>query len=158
MRYTRQLKDIIEQEKNRMMLYPDMSRSTYESSDHFVFAAPCTHGEWQTLWTEIQMRNRKLSDPKSRTKNNDYLAWITVEDDSDEQVIIIMQGQYDTDDEAETTAAWVRVSEEFRGMIYALKYDSTYGSSQTLAQIVCRTAGVPPSQVRHVIITKRNNV
>lgn len=133
-----------------MMLYPDMTRSAYEGSDTFVFAAPCTEGEWFELMQGGGLMNRAC--------NEVYLRWVMVKDDSDERIVVIMQAPHDTDEIAETTAAWIRVSEEFRGMIYALKYDPAYGSSQTLAQIICRTAGVPPSQVRHVIITKRNLV
>ncbi len=154
------LNKLMREEKSRMMLYPDMTRSTYEASDYFVFAAPCTFKEWTELWREIELRwrNRQSSDPNSRAKNDDYLAWLIVKDDSDEQVVIILHDKHDTDTEAEETAAWIRVSEEFTGMIYALKYDPGYGSSSTLAQIVCRTAGVPPSQVRHIIPSRRNNV
>ncbi len=143
-----------------MMLYPDMSRSTYDKSDHFVFAAPCTHDEWQALWYEIQVRwrKRKSCDPDSRAMTADYLGWLMVKDDSDEKICIVLTDHDNTDEQAEETAAWIRVSEEFRGMIYALKYDAAYGSAETLAQVICRTAGVPPSQVRHVITTKRNNV
>lgn len=133
-----------------MMLYPDMTRPTYDASDHFVFAAPCTQGEWYELLACESIAS--MGDDKQ------YLPWRILEDDSDEKICVIMQATHDTDDDAETTAAWIRVSEEFRGMIYAVKYDSGYGSEQTLAQIICRTAGVPPSQVRHVIIPRRNNV
>lgn len=132
-----------------MMLYPDMSRSLYENSDLFVFAAPCTQGEWYDLMAQVD------DCPKD---NSDYLRWCIVSDDSDERVCIVLQDSHDTDDSAEATAAWVRVSEAFNGMVYALKYDPAYRSQETLASVITRTAGVNPSQVRHIITKRRNLV
>lgn len=144
------------------MLYPDMSRSTYDKSDHFVFAAPCTKHEWYELHGQIlsQWAQRTKKTPNSRGATEDYLGWIELEDDSLEKVCVILRTPEATDTMCEETAAWIRVSQEFTGMIYALKYDPGYGfgNGESLSQIVCRTAGVPPSQVRHVITTKRNNV
>ena len=152
--YSKQLAYITGKEKNRMMLYPDMTRDTYEASDHFIFAAPCTQSEWFDL---LQLESIASQSSRARDTNN-YLPWCILEDDCDEKIYVIIRDRHDTDEAAEITAAWIRVSEEFRGMIYAVKYDPGYGSSQTLAQIICRTAGVPPSQVRHVTVTRRNNV
>jgi len=142
-----------------MMLYPDMTRTTYDASDYFVFAAPCTQAEWFQLSQQIsrQWKGRKKTTPQSRGKNDDYLAWIMLKDDSEEEIVIILRDTLDTDSECEETAAWIRVSQEFRGMVYALKYDPAYGSEQTLAQIICRTAGVNPSQVRQVVTQPRGN-
>ena len=71
-----------------MMLYPDMTRMTYDASDYFVFAAPCTQAEWFGLSQQIsrQWKRRKKTTPKSRGKNDDYLAWIMLKDDSEEEL------------------------------------------------------------------------
>lgn len=137
---------IIEKEKRKVMLYPDMTREQYEGSETFVFAAPCTKDEWY--------RMKALS-----CDDGDHLPYLFSEDHDEmqEQVCIVLRFPESIDDHAVETAAWIRIKHEFNGMIYAMKYDPQppdYGIAATIA----RTAGAPPNQVRHIELPKPKNL
>lgn len=121
-----------------MLLYPDQSRTTYDGSETFVFAAPCTKDEWYRL-----LRHGGCINDGSRLP---YIMTGKKED----QVCIILRRSETTDDECVETAAWIRVAaENFNGMIYAMDYVDApqYGS---VAKIIARTAGANPKQVKHI--------
>lgn len=125
-----------------MLLYPDMSRTTYDGSETFCFAAPCTKDEWYRLLRDGRCINDGVR-----------LPYIII-GEKEEQVCIVLRRDHSTDDEAVETAAWIRVAlENFNGMIYALDHVDApqYGS---VAQIVARTAGANPKQVKHIDLTK----
>ena len=133
---------IIREEKNSMLLFPDMRRALYTDNDNFVFAAPCTKSEWDYLH-------------KHSIQLDHYLPFIIINELEDVTCIILRHPEI-TDDQTVTTAAWIRISEEYTGMIYALSYESV-PTAQSLSSIVARTAGCNPKQVKHVEI-KRSNV
>lgn len=121
-----------------MLLYPDMSRTTYDGSETFVFAAPCTKDEWFQLLRDGRCIN-----------DGTHLPYL-ISGKKEDQVCIILRRKDSTDDEAVETAAWIRVTaENFNGMIYAMDYVDApqYGS---VAKIVARTAGANPKQVKHI--------
>lgn len=135
-----------------MLLYPDMRRESYGANDDFVFAAPCTETEWETL---------NAAALTARPESSDYLPYTFIKESyhdeapADVTYIILMSPQT-PDDDAIATAAWIRVVEEYTGIIYALTFESEYNSNQSLSSIIARTAGVPPKQVRHIELpTKR---
>ena len=127
-----------------MLLYPDMSRTTYDGSETFVFAAPCTKDEWYSLIRHPQCVN-----------DGKRLPFVLLQGgDKEDHVCVIMRREHSTDDEAVETAAWVRIAySNFNGMIYAQHYVDApqYGS---VAQIIARTAGANPKQVKHIDLTK----
>lgn len=125
-----------------MLLYPDMSRQTYDGSETFVFAAPCIKDEFYQL-----LRNGKT------VKSGDRLPYL-VTGEKEDQVCLILRHDYDTDEQALETAAWIRVAHEgFNGIIYAMQYIDApaFGS---IASIVARTAGANPKQVKHIDLTQ----
>ncbi len=126
-----------------MLLFPDMRREQYEGNDNFVFAAPCTKVEWDYL------HNKSVQEEH-------YLPYIFMKDDPDDVSCLILRLPEITDEQAVTTAAWIRVSEEYTGMIYAVSFESV-PTIQSLSSIVARTAGCNPKQVKHIEI-KRSNV
>lgn len=121
-----------------MLLYPDMTRQQYDGSETFVFAAPCTKHEWYSMY-------------KYAADDGNHLPYVfdKADDDPENHVCIILRHQETIDDHAVETAAWVRIKEEFTGMIYAMKYDPQPPNMAT-ASIIARTAGANPKQVRHV--------
>lgn len=133
-----------------MLLYPDMRRELYDANENFVFAAPCMESEWKELYENRNEPNRA----------SDYLPFTFIKESfhteapPDVTCIILMSPQT-LDDEAIATAAWIRVAEEYTGMIYALTFDPAYAGSTSLSSIVARVAGVNPKQVRHIEIIKR---
>ncbi len=131
-----------------MLLYPDMRRDLYDANDNFVFAAPCTEAEWRQLNADAQM-------------SGDYLPFLFIKETYHENApsdvtCIILMSPNTPDDDAIATAAWIRVVEEYTGMIYALNFEADYSRSNSLSSIVARTAGVPPKQVRHIELPKRS--
>ena len=134
-----------------MMLFPDMGRKQYEDNDNFVFAAPCTDAEWCHMYAEAQVEpdDKYLpfvfwgEGPATFSRQNRVLGI------PGDVVCIILREPTSSDEDALTTAAWIRVSEEFTGMIYAVGFVSG-ALSQSTPSIVCRTAGVNPKQVRHI--------
>jgi len=139
---------IIREEKNSMLLYPDMRREQYEGNDNFVFATPCTKSEWDYLHGKSEQSEHYL--PYFFAK--EYFH----ENAPPDLTCIILRHPEITDEQAVTTAAWIRVSEEYTGMIYAVSYESV-PTVQSLSSIVARTAGCNPKQVKHIEI-KRSNV
>lgn len=132
-----------------MLLYPDMSRESYSGNDNFVFAAPCQEWEWESMW-------------RSCDKDEDYLPYVIINEFFHENAppdwvaCVILMRDSDSDDDALTTAAWLRVTQEYTGMIYAIKCDPAYQGETSLSSIVARTSGVDPKQVRHIELpTKR---
>ena len=86
-----------------------------------------------------------------------YLPWVIMTDSmKDEKVCVILRRPHNTDDEAVTSAAYIRSVKEFSGMIYAMKFDDSYGDLPiSYATIIARTSGCDPSQVRHLDIVKK---
>ncbi len=133
-----------------MLLYPDMRRETYNANENFVFAAPCTEIEWKELFANRNEPNR----------DRDYLPFTFIKETFHENAppdvtCIILMSPNTPDDDAIATAAWIRVVEEYTGMIYALTFDPAYAGETSLSSIVARVAGVNPKQVRHIEIIKR---
>ena len=136
-----------------MMLYPDMTREQYDGSETFVFAAPCTKAEWYDM--------KSLS---STVDDGDHLPYMLFDDElgrtkdgNATKLCIILRFPESIDDHAVETAAWVRITNEFVGMIYAMKYDPQppdYGIAATIA----RTAGAPPNQVRYIELPPPKNL
>lgn len=120
--------------EHRMLLYPDMSRSGYDAKE-FVFASPCSYAQW----------DRAL---RRATKDVGYLPWLEIEEEG-ESIVIICRSPEHTDDDCLTTAAWLRIVNNFRGMIYALPYDDK-PLDYSIGAVLARTSGVDPKQVRHV--------
>lgn len=120
-----------------MLLFPDVTRQQHES-EHFVFSVPCTLDEWRKLCT------------KQHWVDNHYLSYVILEED-EEPIAIILVDSGNTDDEALTLAAHLRMVSDFTGMIYALPYH-TDRLNNSIGSIIARTAGVNPKQVRHVEI------
>jgi len=130
----------VTKERNRLLLYPDMSRTTYDGSETFVFAAPCSDDEWNKLLRHPNCLN-----------DGTHLPYLT-SGEGEDQVCIILRRHENTDDECVETAAWIRVTlENFGGIIYAMTHVTApqYGS---IAQIIARTAGANPKQVKHIDI------
>lgn len=123
-----------------MLLFPDMSRTTYNGSETFVFAAPCTRNEYYQI-----LRHPQATDDGVR------LPFVLLQGgDKDDHVCIILRRDETTDDECVETAAWIRiVHENFNGMIYAMTYVSEpmFGS---IASVIARTSGANPKQVKHI--------
>jgi len=131
-----------------MLLYPDMRRETYTGNDNFVFAAPCLEVEWKSLLANASKNPNQL--PFTYIKERFH------ENAPPDVTCIILMSPQSTDDDAIATAAWIRVVDEYTGMIYALTFDPAYAGATTLSSIVARTSGVDPKQVRHIeLSTKR---
>ena len=133
-----------------MLLYPDMRRKPYDANENFVFAAPCTEAEWKELFASRSEPNR----------DRDYLPFTFVKETFHENAppdvtCIILMSPNTLDEDAIATAAWIRVVDEYTGMIYALTFDPAYAGETSLSSIVARVAGVNPKQVRHIEIIKR---
>lgn len=130
-----------------MLMYPDMSRTTYDGSETFVFAAPCTRDEWYQL----------LRDPRA-VNDGIRLPYIVSGDSMEEEIVcVILRRDESTDEECVETAAWIRVTQEnFNGMIYATGYVDApqFGS---VASIIARTAGANPNQVKHIDFETKEN-
>ena len=140
--------EYLKRQENKMLLYPDMRRETYDANDNFVLAAPCTEAEWKEL---LKMRQPKFDGDEN------YLPFTfikeTYHDNAPPDVTcIILMFLHTPDDDAIATAAWIRVVEEYTGMIYALTFDPAYAGETSLSSIVARVAGVNPKQVRHIEI------
>jgi len=133
---------VVREEKESMLLFPDMRREQYEGNDNFVFAAPCTKVEWDYLHSKS-------------VQEEHYLPYIFMKDDPDDVTCLVLRLPEITDEQAVTTAAWIRVSEEYTGMIYAVSFESV-PSVQSLSSIVARTAGCNPKQVKHIEINRSN--
>lgn len=118
-----------------MLLFPDVTREQHES-EHFVFSVPCTLDEWRKLCT------------KQHWVDNHYVSYVILEEDK-EPIAIILVDSGNTDDEALTLAAHLRMVSDFTGMIYALPY-TTEPPDHWIGNIIARTAGVDPKKVRHV--------
>jgi hypothetical protein len=130
------LEALVDAMENEMLLFPDQTREQHEAQE-FCFADPCTLPEWNKLKAEA-------STPEG------YLPFVYKECD-EEQVCIILRDATATDEDCLTTAAWIRMVREFSGYIFALPFkDSVALTSQSMAQIIARTAGVPYHQVRHI--------
>ncbi len=135
------LRRILLKEKSSMLLYPDMSKDTYEGSDYFCFSAPCTKAEWDNMYSQ------RISQDQSEH----YLPFLVMKDEAaEEEVCVVLRFPHTTDEQAVTTAAWIRTAKEFTGMIYAVGHDNAYGDMQSLSSIIARTAGCSPAQVRHL--------
>lgn len=131
------LEALLDAMENEMLLFPDQSREQHEAQE-FCFADPCTLPEWNRLKAEA-------STPEG------YLPFCYKECDEGEQVCIILRDATATDDDCLTTAAWIRLTREFTGHIFALPFkDSVALTSQSMAQIIARTSGVPFHQVKHI--------
>ena len=125
-----------------MLLFPDQSRDQHEAQE-FCFADPCTREEWRQL--KHQSNTRDASTPKG------FLPYVIKTTDEGEQLAIILRGTWDTDDDCVSTAAMLRMVQEFSGMIYALGFrEGSTLTSQPMTKIIARTAGVPFFQVRHI--------
>lgn len=127
-----------------MLLYPDMSRTNYDGSETFVFAAPCTKDEWYKLLRHGGCIN-----------NGTQLPYF-LSNEKEDPVCIILRREESTDDECVETAAWIRVAVEgFNGMIYAMDYVDApqFGS---VAKIIARTAGANPKQVKHIDLEEKS--
>ena len=135
----------ITKEKNRLLLYPDMTREQYKGSETFVFAAPCTQAEWKQL--------KSLS---STIDDGDHLPFTMIDEDTT-QVCIVLMFQESIDAHAVETAAWARLTHEFTGMIYALKYNPA-PPDDSLAATIGRTAGANPKLVRHIDLPPPKNL
>lgn len=123
-----------------MLLFPDMSRTTYDGSETFVFAAPCLRDEWHRLLRHPQAIN-----------DGTRLPFVLLQGGSKEDhVCIILRRDETTDDECVETAAWVRIAyENFNGMIYAMHHVEA-PQCASIANIIARTAGANPKQVKHI--------
>lgn len=125
-----------------MLLFPDVTRAQPEA-ETFVFAAPCDHHEWRRL-------DKHSTEIPSSPDGEKYLPYFVFrEKDESETIIAILRGPKDSDEDCLQTAAYLRMVEEFRGMIYALPYHPN-SAEITMADIIARTAGVKPQHVRHV--------
>ncbi len=145
--------EYIKRQENKLLLYPDMRRELYDANDNFVFAAPCTEAEWKVLFGQRSEPNR----------DRDYLPFTFIKEHFHENAepdvtCIILMSPNTPDDDAIATAAWIRVVEEYTGMIYALTFDPAYAGETSLSSIVARVAGVNPKQVRHIEIIKRKEI
>ena len=113
------------------------------ASDHFMFAAPCSEKDWLTLYNNRSEPNR----------DRDHLPFTFIRNDPGPTptctTCIILMKPDTPDADAIDTAAWIRVTEEYSNMIYALKFEALIASS-SFAAIVARTAGVDPKQVRYI--------
>lgn len=130
-----------------MLLYPDMSRASYMASDHFMFAAPCSEQDWKIL----------LANRNEPNRDRDHLPFTFIKenygnDDLSDTTCIILMKPGTPDDDAIDTGAWIRVTEEYTNMIYALTYNPEIPGHDSIsfAAIVARTAGVDPKQVRYI--------
>ncbi len=140
-----------------MLLYPDMRRKLYDANDNFVFAAPCTEPEWKELYE----RRQTIAD-RGDQAHCAYLPYTFIKETFHENAppdvtCIILMSPNTLDEDAVVTAAWIRVVDEYTGMIYALTFDPAYAGETSLSSIVARVAGVNPKQVRHIEIIKRKD-
>lgn len=137
---TWELEGLIKAMENDMLLFPDMSKEQH-FADHFVYAAPCTSTEWHKV----------LGRCKTKEPDEQGFMPYTYLDEEGEKICIIPRPFGASDDDCLGTAAWIRMVDEFRGMIYALPYCNEEWPN-TIASIIARTAGVEPSKVRHVTL------
>lgn len=123
--------------EKKMLLFPDMTKEQPDAGE-FCFATPCTLDEWTKL-----SRSGKVEWVK-----NFMVPYIMVKEDK-EKIAIILMDSGNTDDEAMTLAAYLRMVQDFTGMIYALPY--THDTPDMwIGSIIARTSGVDPKKVRHI--------
>lgn len=119
-----------------MLLFPDMTREQHEAEE-FCYAAPCTFDEWKQLRADVQL------------PHDNYLPFVSKEDDNREEIYLILRSDSDSDNECVATAAYIRFAMQHTGMIYAIGYTLAQPSN-SIASIIGRTSGVPYHQVRHI--------
>jgi hypothetical protein len=125
-----------------VLLFPDLSREQHHAQE-FVFAVPCRKHEWHKLYQQAE----RINQPQDGVASPFLPYYKTREDD--EEIIIILRSPVNTDEQCLSTAAYLRMVDEFTGMIYSLPYSET-DAMNSIADIIRRTAGVPPHQVRHI--------
>jgi hypothetical protein len=109
-------------------LYPDMSREKYEGSDSFIYAAPIEQHHWDELRETAQLT----------TETGVKWTMIQTLGNRDSFAILLRETQH-TDDQMLETAAWLRFTLSFQGVIYAVPGKSGISISDT----VVYTAGAP---------------
>lgn len=135
-------------EETDLLLFPDML-SEQHAAEEFVYAAACQPHEWHRLFDVARQRQQR-QEPQPPATDTPLLSHLMVAEEG-EKICIILQGAADTREQATTTAAYIRMVGEFSGMIYVLPYNDA-PVSNSLADIINRTAGVPPHQIRHIDI------
>ena len=109
-------------------LYPDMSRDKYEGSDSFIYAAPIEKHDWERLLRTAQMTTET------------GVKWEIINQiGSGDSFAILLRDTHHTDDLMLETAAWLRFTISFQGVIYAVPGKSGIPFSD----VVACTAGAP---------------
>lgn len=111
-------------------LFPDMSRTTYEGSDDFIYGAPID----ETVW-------KKLCEMAKETGNNSvpFVRLPKEATNTDFGVTVLLRNGDRSDDDMLEAAAWLRVIENNRDRIYAVPWYKT----MDLHTALIKTIGAP---------------
>ena len=120
-----------------MLLYPDQRVTQQPDNDTCVFAAPIESTEWAHLYArgarnELQHTGMRYVIFKDSIHEGDNTSVYFMRNDAEitDQVCVLLRGTEDPDTCIES-AAWIRINENYPGMIYIVPYTLDPGKYQT---------------------------
>jgi hypothetical protein len=118
--------------ENMTLLIPDRNK---ESQEDFIWALPVEHMKWKK-WYELSK--------KFKTTTPMHVRYMTRMEDKQIKTIVLLPTEQQTDDDAKTAAAWLRMVKQLSCRIYVIRAKGEYAQPMSKYELINAVMGIDP--------------